>query len=535
MAVITPQTDLYLLKVPLEINDINQLTFNNATAQYNYFHSLPHLSVHDFTYQRKDNTIRYGANYDSLISYNYVMYRNDAYSNKWFYAFIDGMEYLNDNVTAISIKTDVWQTWQFDLAFKRTFVEREHTNNDTIGSNLIPENLELGEYVLNGSFNKSNTLNFGGTLRYVVNSTYKPYSDTKYEGTNVYGIPIGGALFVFDYWTQMINAIDDYATRGRLESISQVYVVPYVSFNDDDLEFNGNDDEHAFWFFNGGTTPPTVSATISRPSSLNNYSPRNKKLLTAPFQNFIITNNNGSSNTLSYEYFSNPSSITISGKIIPCVGASSMAYPKNYKGIENNYNESIMGGKFPALSWSGDTYTNWLTQNAVNISTGIISDVAGAELSALGAHYLNYSAEGKKIGELSAGTGLFSNIANTVSEIYKHSLVSQSIQGNTNGGDIVTANKNNSIYIYQYCITEQFAQIIDRYFDMFGYQTNNVKVPNITGRRNWNYVKTIGCYIEADIPQEDLAEIKSMFDKGITLWHNPSTFADYSQANDIIS
>ena len=148
MAVITPQTDVYLLKCPLEISDINQLTFANATAQFNYFNSLPKLTVDNFTYQRKDGTIRYGANFDSLQSYNYVMYRNDAYSNKWFYAFITGMEYLNDNVTAIAIKTDVWQTWQFDLTFKPVLIDREHTNNDTVGANTLPEDLELGEFVV---------------------------------------------------------------------------------------------------------------------------------------------------------------------------------------------------------------------------------------------------------------------------------------------------------------------------------------------------------------------------------------------------
>ena len=83
-------------------------------------------------------------------------------------------------------------------------------------------------------------------------------------------------------------------------------------------------------------------------------------------------------------------------------------------------------------------------------------------------------------------------------------------------------------------ITSQFAQLIDKFFDKFGYKTNKVKLPNINGRRNWNYVKTVGCYIEADIPQDDLQEIKSMFDKGITFWHNPATFGDYSQNNDII-
>ena len=67
MAVITPQTDVYLLKVPLEIDEINQLTFASKTAQYDYFNSLPKLSVDNFTYQRKDGTIRYGANFDEYL------------------------------------------------------------------------------------------------------------------------------------------------------------------------------------------------------------------------------------------------------------------------------------------------------------------------------------------------------------------------------------------------------------------------------------------------------------------------------------
>ena len=150
MAVITPSTDLYLLKVPLEINDINQLDFANATAQFNYFNSLPKMVVDDFTYQRKDSTIRFPAQYDEVITYNYVMYRNDAYSDKWFYAFITNMEYVNDNMTLITIKSDVWQCWQFDLNFKPCLVEREHTNDDTIGSNILPEGLELGEFITNG-------------------------------------------------------------------------------------------------------------------------------------------------------------------------------------------------------------------------------------------------------------------------------------------------------------------------------------------------------------------------------------------------
>ena len=74
------------------------------------------------------------------------MYRNSSYGNKWFYAYITDMKYINDNLTAISIKTDVYQTWCFDLTFKSSFVEREHVSNDTIGNHTVPEGLEHGEY-----------------------------------------------------------------------------------------------------------------------------------------------------------------------------------------------------------------------------------------------------------------------------------------------------------------------------------------------------------------------------------------------------
>ena len=83
-------------------------------------------------------------------------------------------------------------------------------------------------------------------------------------------------------------------------------------------------------------------------------------------------------------------------------------------------------------------------------------------------------------------------------------------------------------------IKAEVARAIDDYFSMFGYRTDRMKLPNITGRSNWNYVKTLGCNVIADIPQKDLQEIKGMFNSGVTLWHNPATFLDYSQNNNIV-
>lgn len=150
---ITPSSNIYLLKVPLSLDNINQLTFTNKQAQFNYFSNLPSIEEDYFSYIRQNNTIQFPAHIDSILEYNYVMYQNENYTNKWFYAFITNMEYINDNLTEISIATDVWQTWQFDISFKPSFVVREMINvsEDVPGANLLPENLEKGEYKIGGT------------------------------------------------------------------------------------------------------------------------------------------------------------------------------------------------------------------------------------------------------------------------------------------------------------------------------------------------------------------------------------------------
>ena len=130
---ITPQTDIFILKSPLTLSNKHQITFANKQAQFEYFYSLPKLELDSSSYQRKNEVIRYPAHIDSIIQYNYCMYQNENYSDKWFYAFITGMRYINDGLTEISITLDVFQTWQFDLIYKQSFVEREMINvNDDI-------------------------------------------------------------------------------------------------------------------------------------------------------------------------------------------------------------------------------------------------------------------------------------------------------------------------------------------------------------------------------------------------------------------
>jgi hypothetical protein len=142
--------------------------------------------------------------------------------------------------------------------------------------------------------------------------------------------------------------------------------------------------------------------------------------------------------------------------------------------------------------------------------------------------------KGDIIGASSGGIGAFTNIGNAMIQKKQHELITNAVHGDLNNGDVTTASGNNCYKFYRMSVRSEYAKLIDDYFSMYGYQVNEVAIPHITGRLNWNFVKTIGANIEGDIPENDINELKSIFNTGVTLWHNPSTYLDYSQSNGII-
>lgn len=556
MAVIAPQTDVYLLKVPLEIDNTNQLTFANATAQFNYFNSLPKITYDNFTYQRKDNTLRIPALMDDIIQYNYVMYRNEGFSNKWFYAYIDKMEYLNDNVTAVSITTDVWQTWQFDLTYKRTFVEREHVNDDTVGLHTVPESLELGEYEIvdlrnSPLFERPTGETYDAWIpcfcvTKLPASTTNLTADGRVARDNGY---IGGVFSSLKFFvtrtltaaSYVIKAYED-ASDVTSDAIVNIFMVPRCCADIIGVgtisNLNGYDLHPLYNYYVSDTY------TLQQPSKLaENYTPVNKKLLTYPYSYFYVTNKNGEQVEYHYEDFpfqnvggNTARTMNYVKSIVPSSGLSAKLYFTNYKSYNESsdygtkmYNYGINYAKVPVCAWTTDYYTNWLTQNGVNVAVDATAGILSGLLSA-GTGAASGNAVGAASGLLSVGQ----TIGNTIGEIHKAQTTPPQAHGDINTGDFNFCFTRNSISFYEMSIRPEYARIIDSYFSAYGYKVNTVKIPNITGRRNWNYVKTVGCYIEADIPQDDLQSIKDMFNNGVTFWHNANTFADYSQNNDII-
>ena len=94
------------------------------------------------------------------------MYKNPDFKDKYYYAYITDMKFVNPNMTEITIKTDVFQTWQFDFIYKESLVEREHVNDDTVGLHTIRENLNTGDFIINNKESFSGL----GRLIYLVNA-----------------------------------------------------------------------------------------------------------------------------------------------------------------------------------------------------------------------------------------------------------------------------------------------------------------------------------------------------------------------------
>lgn len=553
MAVITPNTDIYVLKVPLEINDDNQLTFANATAQYNWFNSQSKLVFSNYTYQRKDSTITVAYPIDDLYQFNYVMYRNTNYSNKWFYAYITGYQMESNGTTTLSIKTDVYQTWMFELQLRQSFVEREHVNDDTPGLHTVPEGFELGEYEI-VDLRDSPLWDTGGTGAWVpCFIVTKLPSDTTnlqangriaYDNGYVGGVFSSLHIFAVHTLTAAQKIIDIYNNDSGLtaDAIVNIYMVPSCCVNESHSSGNSSTGGYPlyplynFYEIDDDGEP----FKLQQPQVLaENYTPVNKKLLTYPYSYFYVTNKAGQSIEYHYEDFpfetmNSNRARTMSYKkaIVPNTSLSAKLYFTSYKTYTEGsgygtklYSYGIDYPKIPVCAWTTDYYTNWLTQNGVNVGTNLALGVAGAAIGV---------ATGG-VGLVAGAVGLAGTIGSAVQQVHRAETTPPKSHGDVNTGDFQFCFQRSSISFYEMSIRKEVAQIIDGYFSMFGYKVNSLKIPNITGRTNWNYVKTVGCYLAGDIPQEDLAELKSMFDKGITFWHNPATFCDYSQSNAIVS
>lgn len=543
--------------IKLDKEHVNVLTYSE-TQMLTLLRGQSNLVVEKSNYnfiRESKNKIDVDVSYDTCLQANYMAFQNPSYSNKWFFAFITDVEFLNPATTRITFEVDDFATWFSYWDPKACFVVREHVavSDDIAGNYTLPENVELGEYkrqYKNSSDGSNMTI-----LAYMANTKIvAAISDPRGvgavpAGSHTYnGVYSGLSYLAFKTTQDASNFVSDIQHNVTQDIIYAMFIVPNLLLDIPEssyTDFGTTYTYKAHWvpytdgFVNMGT------GYVSKPTFLDkDYVPRNKKLLTFPYTYLLISNNAGSCKDYHYEYFYGTNcQFQLHGAL--SVGCSIRLYPCGYNMIDQdtpaslapNIMEGLDAPKLPTCSWLNDPYTNWLTQNAVNLKIGTATSlgsmiVGGALLAA--APFTGGSTAMLGGGMLAGGA---MGIGEQVKAQYEHSLAPLTANGGVNQGDLVFAEKE-SYEVYKMSIRKEYAQVIDNYFDRVGYQINRTKVPNQTGRTYWNYVQIgsaecIG-YSNSEsisVPSDAMANINNIYRRGVTLWHDHTNLGNYSLNN----
>lgn len=510
---IEPNTIIKILKnCPLDTTYDHTIFFDTQENQTAYFNGLVKYTLNNQTYQRVNkNRMRVQYKADDLYDCNYIMFQNTSYGNKWFYAFIKSVEYINNITSEIEYEIDVMQTWFFDYTLGQCFVEREHSATDNIGDNLVPENLEQGEYIENG-FEIFFPENYNPLGKIVFVTTFNNDDGfTDFTGDKYNGVYSGLNYIQFSSAAQANSFLNDVIDANKIDGIINVFMSP-VDF-DLDSQTTGN-------------TIETNVSTTKHYDSLDGYTPKNNKLFTYPYNILhIYTDSNDAD--YRYEFFNKGEcTFTISTVIVP--EPTLIIWPTGYKcmsPVSDRYQERLTLSNYPTCAFNSDVYKVYLAQNATSLPVKMIGQGANTLLSGI-AGFLTGGVAGAVSGAISGVT----SVATEVAQLHDISTKPPQANGTQSSASNYTLGLK-SFWVSKLTITAEFAKIIDDYFTMFGYKTHRVKVPNRNVRPNWTYTKTHGCVIHGSVPCDDINKICHIYNNGITFWTNGENIGNYSLDN----
>ena len=553
---ITPRTDIRLLKdCPCDPNYLDTLYFQNETAQTAYFMGLTKINLKGYSYQRyAKNVMRVNILADNLYDIDYMMFRNSSYGDKWFYAFVDKVEYINDTTTEIHYHIDDVQTWCTKWVLKQCFIERTHTQRDRVGDNIIPEPLETGEYIYNGDQKMISDFRIGAGHGIIViavadNEISMIDPQTMYEGGQICdGIFNGCKLYAYsmteNHWKNINFIINSAVLEGHPDSIISIYMLPSDAVPNEDIN-SGLPIGHG----TKGQTMPKDLGTCG--TTIDGHIVRNKKLLTYPYNFVNVNNSDGANMALRYEFFRNgEAKLQIMSTITQPVQVTCV--PLNYKKNNNDasidaidVDERLTLANYPVCSWSYDAWKAWVAQNAAPLMINAVGAATSLALaaytpaSAVGTGLIG--AGGQEImkqqnASMDFGTNAsiygIHQISNILTNVYKASIAADVCRGNISSGTAMQAHGAYGFWYGRMSVTGQQAEVIDSFFDRYGYAVNKVDTPRLYNRKEWTYIKTIDCSLGGDIPAESKRNIEKIFDNGIRFWVNPSHVGNYGYPNE---
>ena len=635
---VEPNTTIHLLeRVPLNKSYEHTVHYPNKTEQFNAFMGYKVYTLNNYSYQRAGiGTIRINLPYSSVYQCNYMLFANESYEDRWFYAFVDGASYVSNDVTEIYYTIDVLQTFSSEYWFKPCFVERMHTFTDVVYENTQPEGLELGpDYRINNWHEIDLIDKDDSKKKFLILAT-----TTATGGKVTCGVrsnTVMGLAYVECTGVDDVKStVQLYIDNGYAANIVAIYTLP---------------------------SEATSKIEFTRKKTLDGYTPKNMKLYSYPFSFIEMNNRIGDSLELKYENFNksntddkissldNVFKFSSFNRLSPTIlDARLFAWSYLNGGMIPAFGYSVGYSLFPQGAIADDSFKAWLAQNqnsyvaslnaigqqydtnmaiaqnaydmasrsasaslesnsnsintslanaqmanatAVNVNrrsanagsvanlanmgTGLIaSAVAQNPLSALSAgvsalttqNSINVNerntadtlATQMLTADNSAMTALSnSNLAYstamknastsqasaTLSAITSANIATAQLVAKKQDAEHQPSNMRGQIMAYSFntaqgeigfavlekCVRKEYAQMIDDYFEKYGYAVRRLITPSIITRPHWTYLKTCGCIIDGVINAQDAQTIKGIYDNGITTWKKLEDVGNYNLNN----
>lgn len=538
MSTVLPNgTIRFLANVPIDEDYQNSLDFLSKNEQTSYFLNL--TAVHTMTgaTRVRDGVIKVNVNADTLLTCNYLMFQNLDFFNKWFYAFITDIEYLNNNACNVYYAIDDIQTWLFDVTLEECFVEREHTTTDGMFEHLIDEGISVSEYVDCGIFSKV----YDRYVACLYTQTYfSPMPDhpeeeiVSYSQARIHaGTLDASRLLVFDLQDNNGNwlvpqyepntddawggndldrlgaSIYKITKNNQADSIVGLAVFPASFFTNKEIGTNAKTDNLRFDNFASNTQLD------------NNYVPKNKKLYNSPYCILKFCSTDGQEESLQPEYVDNNCEINIIANVSP--NPSLIAFPLMYGNKTTDYEHAISIENFPQASVAIDGFKAWTASGGLSkqiVST--LGNVAGGTLNTIGS-----MSSGNPVGTIAGALSVGTSIADAIINIDVAKRLPAIKKGNCNSHPLA-CDKRIGYYIRRMCINSDTMKSIDNYFSMYGYKVNKVKTPSRRNRPHYTYLKTKGCKVIGGAPADAINRIQTIYDNGIRFWVNASEVGQYS-------
>lgn len=512
--------------VPLNNTYEHTLYFLSGTHQYNYFQEHTVTTFRDVRFIKKNGYIELPVDLADANEWSYLWFADPEQSAPQYrFYFVTDVEAVSGNVVRLSLELDVIQTYMFRWINNPCFVEREHTMVDKFGFNTVTENLDVGELV--SSHVQDIDMNEWCILLQCTaklnTTTDTPVFAAKYD--NIFHGMVILAVNLSD-WQSLGVALEQWSADGKIDALVNMWMYPR-----DLVTLADNYTWTDAYIFKEVKSCQLHNFAVSMPNTVDGYTPRNKKVLQYPFNMLYVTNNNGASAVYHYELFGDHTDIRFNYFGTLSAEGVARAYPLNYKGVQHNYDEGLTLSGFPTCSWNGDTYKLWLAQNQnqnkVAMASAVVTGVAGAATAVGGVFTANPMVAAGGIGAMTHGV---TNVVNLLAQKADMAIQPPQARGHQSGSLNMVAGFQTFTFMRK-CVRAEQAQILDDFFDLYGYAVHRVKVPRYNNRPAWTYIKTRNACFTGNIPVNDLVKINQIFDNGVTWWKNPANFCDYSQDN----